>query len=62
MGDTVEIMMPDREPFSYTVNKLWDENDTEIESAPHPMQIFKLDIGIELPEFSMLRKKTNGGM
>jgi len=61
VGDVVEVMSPLAEPFSFKIDKIWDENDTEIESAPHPMQEFKLDIGRELPEFSMLRKKTNGG-
>ncbi len=62
VGDTVEVMTPDSKPFSFTINKIWDENDKEIQSAPHPMQIFKLDIGKELPEFSMLRKRTGGGL
>ncbi len=62
VGDTVEVMTPNSEPFSFTINKIWDENDQKIQSAPHPMQIFKLDIGKELPEFSMLRKKTDGGL
>lgn len=62
VGDTVEVMTPGKEPFSYVVKNIWDENDTKIESVPHPMQTFKLDIGFDLPEFSMLRKKTNGGI
>lgn len=62
VGDTIEIMTPDGEPFSYTIENIWDENDTKIDSVPHPMQIFKLDLGRDLPEFSMLRKKTNGGL
>ena len=61
IGDTVEVMTPTAEPFSYIIDKMWDEDGNKIESAPHPMQIFKLDIGRELPEFSMLRKKTKGG-
>lgn len=61
VGDVVEVMSPDSEPFSFTIDKMWDEDDNEIESAPHPMQIFKINLGKELPEFSMLRKKTNGG-
>ena len=40
---------------------MWDGNDEEIMDAPHPLQIFKLDLGLELAEFSMIRKKTNGG-
>lgn len=62
VGDVVEVMLPDSEPFSFTIDKMWDEDDNEIESAPHPMQIFKINLGKELPEFSMLRKKTNGGL
>ena len=61
VGDTIEIMSPDAEPFIYTIDKMWDENDEKIQDAPHPLQIFKLNLGIDLPEFSMIRKKTNGG-
>lgn len=61
VGDTVEIMSPNKEPFSYTIHKMWDENDEEICEAPHPLQILKLDLGMDLEEFSMIRKKTNGG-
>ncbi len=61
VGDTVEIMVPNGEPFSFTIDKMWDENNDEIDTAPHPLQVFKLDLGCELPEFSMMRKKTNGG-
>ena len=57
VGDTVEVMLPDSAPFSYTIKELWDENGEKIESAPHPMQRFKLDLGRDLPKFSMLRKK-----
>lgn len=59
VSDTVEVLSPNNEPFSFTIDKMWDENDIEIESAPHPMQILKLNLGKELPEFSMLRKKTS---
>ena len=62
VGDVVEVMTPNGEPFSYTIENIWDENDVKIDSVPHPMQVFKLDLGRDLPEFSMLRKKTNGGL
>lgn len=62
IGDTVEIMTPNGEPFSYTIENIWDENNAKIDSVPHPMQIFKLDLGRDLPEFSMIRKKSNGGL
>ena len=61
VGDTIEIILPNEEPFSYTIDKMWDENGEEIDTAPHPLQLFMLDIKRELPEFSMIRKKTNGG-
>ena len=62
VGDVVEVMTPNGEPFSYTIENIWDENNVKIDSVPHPMQVFKLDLGRDLPEFSMLRKKTNGGL
>ncbi len=60
VGDTVEIMSPKSEPFTFVIDKLWDENGDLAESAPHPMQEFSLDLGRELLEFSMIRKKTKG--
>ena len=60
IGDIVEIIAPGREPIIHKVEKIWDENDIEITSAPHPLQQFKLDLKVELPEFSMIRKKTEG--
>ena len=62
VGDVVEVMSPNAEPYSFTIDKIWNEDNEEINSVPHPMQVFKLNLGKDLPEFSMLRKKTNGGL
>lgn len=57
VGETVEVMIPGEEPFPFTVTEMKDTEGTPLESVPHPMQKFTMDISRPLPEFSMLRKK-----
>ncbi|MBR4890030.1 MAG: U32 family peptidase [Clostridia bacterium] len=58
VGDEVEIMSPNSEPFTFTVDKMTDTDGNSILSAPHPMQKFLINTGRNLPEFSMIRKKN----
>lgn len=58
VGDEVEVMIPKEEPFTYKVTHLIDETGCEVESVPHPMQTFCMDMGRELPPYAMVRKKN----
>ena len=58
VGDEVEVMIPNEEPISYKVTHLIDETGCEVESVPHPMQTFYMDMGRELPPYAMIRKKN----
>ena len=58
VGDNVEIMLPDAEPFSYTINELYDNDGNKLDSVPHPLQEFVLNTGKNLPEYAMIRKKN----
>ena len=50
-------MKPDGTNLTVTVRRITDENGTDMESAPHPKQKLFIDLGIELDEFDILRRK-----
>ncbi|MBR5506559.1 MAG: U32 family peptidase, partial [Clostridia bacterium] len=53
VGDEVEIIMPKEKFISHTVTKMTNEENEEIESAPHARQIIKINFGRKLPEMAM---------
>lgn len=60
-GDTIEIMKPDGRNIPVVVNAIFDEEGTEVESAPHPQQILYLDLSETPKQYDLLRvenKKT----
>lgn len=58
LGDKVEIMAPNTEPFTYTITEMTDADENKLSCVPHPMQEFFMDVGRDLPEYSMIRKKN----
>lgn len=54
-GDEIEFFTPSGEVYSYTVDKIYDENMNELEVARHPEQVLKLKFDLELPTYSMIR-------
>ncbi|KYO65860.1 peptidase U32 family protein [Thermovenabulum gondwanense] len=56
LGDEVEILSPDRESYSFVINKMWDVEGNEILNAPHPKQIFQIEAEIPLKPYDILRK------
>ena len=54
-GDVIEIMKPDGRNVPVTVNAIYDENGTEVESAPHPQQILYLDLSQTPDLYDLLR-------
>ena len=57
VGEEIEVMKPDGTNLTVTVRRITDENGTDMESAPHPKQKLFIDLGIELDEFDILRRK-----
>jgi len=57
IGDSIEIMGPDFFLIDFTIEKMWDENGIEIESAPHAGQIVKMKIDEKVDEYYILRRK-----
>jgi putative protease len=52
-GDEVEVFGPDEGFFTQKISKLYDENDNEIEVAPHPQQIIKILMDKPVKEYFM---------
>lgn len=56
VGDEIEIFGPGKEHVIQTIENMWDENDEEIEVAPHPQQIIKMKMDHPVSKFFLLRK------
>lgn len=56
-GQILDCLEPKSEPFLITANKLFDKDDNEIESAPHPMMTVKIPFEREVKKGSLLRMK-----
>ena len=54
-GDVLEVLTPSGKNFAFTVDKMYDEWGSIIESAPHAQQTVKIDLGRDIPEYSIVR-------
>lgn len=57
VGDEVEFIGPNMEPFTYTINKIVNEDNEEIDIARHPQMKVYLKVDKKLPKFAMMRIK-----
>ncbi len=57
VGDVIEVMKPDGRNVEVTVVAMADEEGQPMESCPHPRQKFYIDLGVELDEGDLLRKR-----
>lgn len=57
LGDELELFTPSGKRVTFTLEKLYDEEQTEIDVARHPDNIYYvyLDTDFEIPEYSMIR-------
>ncbi len=57
VGERIEVMKPGGENVNAAVLKILDEEGKEMESAPHPKQVLFVDLGIEVSQYDILRRK-----
>ncbi len=57
VGETIEVMKPDGRNLSAVVKAIRGEDGTPQESAPHARQIVYVDLGEDLEEFDILRRR-----
>lgn len=55
-GDTVELLSPSLRPVELTLNKLYDEENNEIETANHAMMKFSFKSDLTFPKGTVIRK------
>lgn len=58
-GDTVEILPPSSKPIELVLDKLFDENNQEIETANHAMMKFSFRSDMTFPQGTFIRKTVN---
>lgn len=54
-GEKVELLVPGKTGVAFVCDKIYDECGSEIDSVPHPMMKFAIDVPFEVPEFAILR-------
>ena len=57
VGESIEVMKPDGANITVTVQRIVDEEGTDMESAPHPKQVLYIDLGQPLAMYDILRRK-----
>lgn len=55
VGDKIEIFGPNKDYFTQTIHKMWDEEGNEIEVAPHPQQVVKMKMERPVEAWDILR-------
>ena len=50
-------MKPDGQNLEVQVRGIFDENGSQMESAPHPQQRLFVDLGVPVEEYDLLRRK-----
>lgn len=55
-GDTVELLAPSKKPVEMTLEKLFDEENNEIETANHAMMKFSFKSELTFPKGTVIRK------
>lgn len=55
LGDKVEVISPGKCGRAFTIEKMTNENNEPIESAPHPGMIFKINAPFEILEGDIIR-------
>jgi putative protease len=61
LGDEIEIIGPKRDMFKQKLEKMWNAEGEEIESAPHPQMIVKIKMAKPVARFDILRRERKDG-
>ena len=59
VGEVIEVMKPDGRNMEVTVKAIYDEKGQSMESCPHPQQLLYIDLGMELDQYDILRRKED---
>ncbi len=54
-GETVELLVPGKTGVTFKAERIYNEKGEQIESTPHPMMKFAIEVPFEVPKYSILR-------
>ncbi|PWM47729.1 MAG: peptidase U32 [Clostridiales bacterium] len=57
VGDVCEILEAGKDPYTFTIDKIYDEHNNEILTAPHPGMLVKVKIDKYIGSMSFVRRK-----
>ncbi len=57
VGEIIEVMKPNGDNIEVEVKRIVNERGEDVESAPHPKENLWIDLGIQLDEYDILRRK-----
>lgn len=57
VGEKIEVMKPNGDNLTVTVQEIFDEEGNAMESAPHPKQMLYINLGQPLDQYDILRRK-----
>ena len=55
VGERIELLVPGKTAVPFTVDAIYGEKGEPIESTPHPMMKFSINVPIKATEFSIIR-------
>ncbi|HWQ71720.1 MAG TPA: U32 family peptidase [Desulfitobacteriaceae bacterium] len=58
-GETLEVLAPLEQPWTFKIGKMWNLAGEELEAARHAQEIIKLKLARSLPPYSILRRAKN---
>ena len=61
-GDTLELLIPGREPVSFRVDEMYNGEGEKITYCPHPQMEIRMRLPVPAPEYSILRRDTAQGI
>lgn len=59
VGDWIEVLKKKGDNFSFQIDKMYDEENQVIESAPHPKQVIKIPVPFPVEINEIMRKIEN---
>ena len=57
VGEMIEVMKPNGDNVEVMVKRIVNEDGEDMDSAPHPKQRLWIDLGVELDQYDILRRK-----
>lgn len=57
VGEMIEVMKPNGDNVEVMVKRIVNEEGEDMDSAPHPKQRLWIDLGVELDQYDILRRK-----